>query len=253
MDQYDEPLGGYQNISDEELMQNTQAQSPQQQANQNPQNPEPERKKMSMTKVGLIVVGVLVALILGLTLLSRFSVKKENEGNDTQNVQQQESGGRTPYEEAQNVLETQSENLANNAQNQEANTSSSQNPTPAENNVPEKEIGTLDVQQAEQPVQQGTIPGDTGTLSETLQEPALGEVKQASVIVSNKSIYTIDGTAYSYSLSLLMLSENQGEEYTTIRYFCSRKTFDNVEKGDNLIMQYQVDPSGLISPSGISK
>lgn len=245
----EEPLGGYQGITEEELIRNSSEGQPVQTQGVEQE----ERTKMSPRKVGLIAVGILLALILGLTLLSRMSIQKENVGKTTENSEQQNTGDKTPYEEAQNILETQQEKMENNGSNMEANSSPSENATSQENTTVEKEIGTLSVEQAEQPQEQEVVPGENGVMSETLQEPALGEAKEASVIVSNKSIYTIDESAYAYSLTLLMLSENQTEEYSTIKYFCSRKTFDNVQKGDNLRMQYQVDQGGLISPLGITK
>lgn len=249
-----EPLGGYQGISEEELLRNGGYSQPNggQMPNQNPVEPE-ERQKMSMMKVGLILVAIIVALILGLTLMSRISVKKQNTGNNVEKTEQDSGTRQTPYEEAKNILETQQKNVENNPENGESTSSSAENTNSAESQTVEKEIGTLEVEKAEQPEEQQVVPGENGVMSETLQEPALGEVKEASVIVSSKNIYTVDDSAYSYSLTLLMLSETEAEEYTTIKYFCSRKTFDNVQKGDNLRMQYQVDQGGLVSPLGITK
>lgn len=103
-----------------------------------------------------------------------------------------------------------------------------------------------------------TKESDNGVSSEvTKQEgliktelPTLGEVLETSVVVSGKEVYRLEGATYVYSLNLIFPN---GEGYDIIKYLCSKKTYDAVAQGDTIKVSYQLDESGAISISSISK
>lgn len=245
-----EPLGGYQGDSQDF--------SPQDMAQQSQQGYVPQQEgavsaeqsghKLSHVKIGLIVFGIIIVLILGLTIFSRIKLSKQPSQNQPQVSQQEKRADSQTKEDAAQELVTQAESMKNKGETGRSDSGSEESSETDKSSVNEENVGSLEIKE-EEPV----APAEQGEMSELSQDPQLSEEKQASVIVSKKNIYQVDETAYAYSLTLLMLADGQEDDYVTIKYFCSRRTFDNVEKGDNLTMTYQVDSNGVVSPAGIAR
>lgn len=237
----EEPLGGYQTTD-----------AMQEPNSDNQEEVEQKEHKFSPGVIGIIILAIFAVAILLLTLLSRLSLQKQDEGISGETVQPQKVVEAAKGEDDSNALVTEAESYLNSTDSDGSKSSSDESGKSQENSVSQESVGTLNVQEAD-PTQEVASPAEDSSVQEVSNDPSLGEELQASVIVSAKNIYMLDNSSYAYSLTLLMLSNNETEEYTTMKYFCSRKTFDNVAKGDTLTMSYQLDTNGIISPSGIAK
>lgn len=250
-----EPLGGYQNggeFSPQDMAPTGGSNSSGQQFQQENQGMQgqqvQEGHKMSHAKVGLIIFGVLAVLILGLTLFSRVRVNKVESQSPVQKEEAVKVEETTAEEDAANSLVSQAESLKNKGKSEDSDSAGEESNDSAKSEINEENVGTLEVEEKEE-----VAPAEQGTMSEMGEDPSLSEERSTSVIVSSKNIYKVDNSSYAYSLSLLMLADGQEDESATVKYFCSRNSFDAVSKGDNLTMKYQVDSNGVVSVSGLTR
>ena len=73
---------------------------------------------------------------------------------------------------------------------------------------------------------------------------------ESDVIISSKNLYLLDNGVYSYSLGLIVPFDG---DYKIIDYMCSLSSWNSVESGETIHINYGVDSSGNILITGISK
>lgn len=176
--------------------------------------------KIGNKKVGIFVVIILVFFIIVVLVLSRCSVQKKSE------VQTQQS-------QVQSSQEVQT--------SQQSNQLPSTTATEATSSQQSSETGSTQSSQQIQQTQQNQSGFDA----------QLGDIKKTAVVVGNKNVSIDDSKVYVYCLGLFMMNDQGG--YTTIKYYCPKKTYDAVNTGDSVTMEYQFDNEGNISISGLSK
>lgn len=81
-------------------------------------------------------------------------------------------------------------------------------------------------------------------------EPELGVLVEADALVGKKYIYTLGGSSYVYSIELII---SMDDDIRRVQYLCSKKSYDSLSSGGSVKVSYQVDKSGGISISSISK
>lgn len=81
-----------------------------------------------------------------------------------------------------------------------------------------------------------------------VNEPTLSDVYQATGIVKSKGVYKINN-CYLYELQIIMVVE---ENNITCSYYCPKNTWDKVNTGVALTVDYQVDTEGCISVNTIA-
>lgn len=162
---------------------------------------------------------------------------------------------------AQNTVENQSENLENQGVSIGVGNSSSEKSVSSEKEevVKENSIGVQEetVQKEDniehkEDTKEGSIEEDSYSLNVSeVSEPVLGDVLDSSAMVLSKKIYSVNNESYAYAVNLALLIGS--DETVTVRYFCPKKTYDALGMGDNVVVQYQVDSSGIISIGSVSK
>lgn len=84
-----------------------------------------------------------------------------------------------------------------------------------------------------------------------VDEPELGEKGTTSSVVASKQIFTVKDTCYAYLVNLVVLTKNN--DAITLQYFCPRKTYDALSKGESVNIEYQRDSDGRISIISVYK
>lgn len=162
---------------------------------------------------------------------------------------------------AQNTVENQSENLENQGvsigvgnSSSEKSVSSEKEEVVKENStgVQEETVQKEDNIEQKEDTKEGSIEEDSYSLNVSeVSEPVLGDVLDSSAMVLSKKIYSVNNESYAYAVNLALLVGS--DETVTVRYFCPKKTYDALGMGDNVVVQYQVDSSGIISIGSVSK
>lgn len=73
---------------------------------------------------------------------------------------------------------------------------------------------------------------------------------ESDVIISSKNLYLLDNGVYAYSLGLIVPFDG---DYKIIDYMCSLSSWNSVDSGETIHINYGVDSSGNILITSISK
>lgn len=94
--------------------------------------------------------------------------------------------------------------------------------------------------------------GNTGEKDNFIEveNTSLSDSISVDALVSSKKTYLVNSEYYAYRVGLL-LPHNEG--YTIVNYYCPRKTFEAVDVGSSVKVEYQTDNEGAISIVSLSK
>lgn len=73
----------------------------------------------------------------------------------------------------------------------------------------------------------------------------------ADVLISSKNVYLLDNSAYAYALKLIFPIENTG--YKLVDYMCSVTTWNSVNSGDSIHVEYGLDKDNNIIILSLAK
>jgi hypothetical protein len=80
---------------------------------------------------------------------------------------------------------------------------------------------------------------------------AIEDKYSSDVLVSSKNVYLVGDSVYAYSLKLILPID--GEGYRVVDYLCSVTTWNSVESGDSLRVEYGLDAEKKVLILSISK
>lgn len=186
---------------------------------------------MSMKKAGTIVSSLILLLIIIVVAFRSCSISKKD--TTTSNSSSTSSSTSSIKGEDSNREVLDNDNTSGN-----------------------KEVSNNDnINKKEEPNNDSINGKDVNTTSESttlvkVDEPSLNKMESTKVLVSSKGVFKLDNI-YLYSLGLIFPKET-GEGYSIINYYCSKKTYDAISKGDTVIVNYQLDGKNNISISSIA-
>ena len=73
----------------------------------------------------------------------------------------------------------------------------------------------------------------------------------ADVLISSKNVYLLDNSVYAYALKLIFPIENTG--YKLVDYMCSVTTWNSVNSGDSIHVEYGLDKDNNIIILSLAK
>lgn len=226
--------------------------------NNNDENPqdngnkkEKEDKPVALNKVkaGLVLIVFLVILLFVVIYIRGCSVSKSvNSSQSNQNVQVEDTSN-------QNEISSTGEEEIENQENGTVENSSESGRvegdiSPNISDVGENEDADYEEEDVEEHQSTSSINNGDAILSE-VGEPRLNQGIQSSAVVSSKSTFLSDSGSYVYEVDFLLLLED--DDYQTISYYCPKTTFDALEKGDSVNVEYQTDSTGNVSVSSVSR
>lgn len=200
-------------------------------------------------KTGAVLLTVIFMLIIILLTVRGCSITKKSESfSVTKNTES--STVRDISEGSSNNVEKQSTKSENSSENGEGEVVLESENLTSENEV-NKDTSTGSANASNVTVVSDSTRLDTreGSLQE-VSEPNLSEPLSSTGMVSGKKIYKIDNS-YLYEIRLILVFGN--EENVLCSYYCPRKTYDALETGTSVNVEYQVDTEGVISITSISK
>lgn len=228
----------------------------------NPQEPEgdgvsePEVEPVAFSKktVGIIVMVLLLLLVVFFCYLRGMSVESRTDSGNSRN------GDSTPIASETTSTSSREETAKNSPLDTESfstgNSSStkikSENVTETTEKVESESQKGSDDSKPE-PKNDSSNSSSSDTLKGMLEVsiPNLSEPISTTGVVSSKKAYLVDNSYYIYEVSLIIVTGNG--ESTLGRYYCPRTTFDSIEMGNTLKVEYQVDSEGCLSISSLSR
>lgn len=195
------------------------------------------KKKLGNGAVIVIIISIVLVLIIAVSLLGRVSISKK-EGKPIQKVEKQEKIQTKKKVKKQQEERTVEESPSKN----QVSKSYSDSDSSGEDSLEDEELKAL---------LKETVQKANGEMQEVPEEPVLGDLQTTAVVVGGKSAYRVDNKSYTYALSFITVDDN--DNYSSLKYFCSKKTYDAVSKGDIVTMDFQSDENGIISISSIHK
>lgn len=234
-----------------------------------------EKKSLSLKSASLLIAGVVfIVIIIMLTVRSCTVSKKVEPKVSTKNTSEvvlveedlssekedeidqkgeisEESGKNSSREDTESTAKGSENPTKNNVENGSENIESGnrvENPKnyPQEEGIDANEDSYKDSSQEEL---SGVSENKYGGFF-NVDEPVLGESMETSTLVTGKKAYLVDDIFYTYSLSLIFPIDGG---YEVIDYFCPKKTYDAVETGETVKAVYQMDKSGIVSITSISR
>lgn len=196
---------------------------------------------MSMKKAGTIVSSLILLLIIVVVAFRSCSISKKDTTTSSSSSTSSSTSSIKGEDSNREVLD---------------NDSTSGN---KDVDVINKEVsnnGNIDnINKKEEPNNDSINSKDVNTTSKSttlvkVDEPSLSKMESTKVLVSSKGVFKLDNI-YLYSLGLIFPKET-GEGYSIINYYCSKKTYDAISKGDTVIVNYQLDGNSNISISSIA-
>lgn len=73
----------------------------------------------------------------------------------------------------------------------------------------------------------------------------------SDVLISGKNIYLLDDSIYAYSLKMVLPIEGEGLQ--VVDYMCSVATWNSVESGESITVEYGIDSKGKVAILSLSK
>ena len=219
-------------------------------------NIEESGKTFSLKKSGLLLASVLFIVIILLLTLYSCTISKEVKTDDTIKNQDEvvlvqddlSSEKESEKGEKDEILSSKDENTSSEEVKDEGNVGEINEKVDDETTVDESEIDKFIENNKDS--SENPINNENSESLFKVDEPVLGESSETSSLVSGKNVYRVGGTYYTYSLSLII---PDGEEYTIVKYFCSKRIYDEVSMGETINVIYQRDESGVISITSISR
>lgn len=214
--------------------------------------------KSSLKKSGLLLVILLLVIIFFLVFMRSCTISRKNESKGVLKNTSEEVM-------LMNNKSTSSENKVSQKQENTSNTENklSTNTTESGTNVGSSEVNkqvesstennTSNVTPVGEKVsEENTVSVNTqsNTLVKVEGEIDLGDSYQTSVVVGGKEAFLLESKCYVYSINIIFPN---GEDYDIVKYFCAKKTFEALNQGDVLKVEYQLDSNGKVSITSISK
>lgn len=208
---------------------------------------------MSMKKAGITIFSLIIMIIIILLTVRGCSITKKAEENSVQKespeVVLQGENNTTEKEtskddDVKNKVESDEKSTSNSS-----NTGVEKDKTSSVGTAEEKVEPSTNSENAEV----GNI--DTNNIGSAdlfmeVDEPSLGSSSTIDALVSGKKSYLVENKSYAYSISIIIPNEGK---YNIVDYYCPKKTYDAVSTGESIKVEYQLDDSGNISISSISK
>lgn len=194
-----------------------------------------EPKKLSHGAVGIIVIAVVLVLLIVVSLLGRVSINKKSNNQQRTITSQQDSGQKKKVKNVKKERPTEETSLKTDEVDFPSEEKSN-----SDNSVNDEELKALLKEAVEK---------ENGQMQLVEGEPVLGEPQRMAVVVGSKESYCVDSKSYAYAISFITIDEE--DNYSTIKYFCSKGAYDAVSKGDIVSVEYCVDENGIYSISKI--
>lgn len=213
--------------------------------NQEPNNEEQEPEiKLGKRKIGIVLVVFILVIVVILFIMKSCSVSKEIKGTEKKNNKQVEQVEQKKENEITSKADEEQEKIEEVEEIQEESgflggvekETVEEKQSEIVKEEPKKEVSS-------------TTPEEGSMV--IVSDPSLGDVHETSAMVSSKSIFKVDGTSYAYTMDLVILKGN--DDYSAVKYFCPRKTFDALSEGDSIKVSYQLDSNGVVSITSVSK
>lgn len=231
-------------------------------------NQEPE-KKLGKRLVGWILIGALFVFAMSVIFFRGINIKDTR--NDSENISTPNSVQTERQEEPKNTVDDKSEF------NQNLSTSDGSDSSRGNNsNVAGKEVSGLSEEKDESEVastnkqpRQGTSSDDTEEELNTeepiknviassntddsisqVDSPSLGNSAKGTALVLNKCSYLFK-SSYVYCVEVVIVVD--GGESHTVQYMCPLRSYEAVEVGTTVNVEYQMDENNVISIYSLSK
>jgi hypothetical protein len=192
------------------------------------EEPEKQPKKYSFKTIGIVLTAIVFVILVVLVTVNSCSIEKEN--SNTTEVQQSQV-----EVEVQDSTETSTSKEGAVKTEEEPSTDGTKEDEEVEFVLEGKGRDTEEV-----PIQ-SSLQEVTGEVS--------GKVFEVNCAVSSKKVYEYEGN-YVFSVNLLIPVESSG--YVSTDYFCNKNTYDAVNFGDLLLVEYLVSDTGKIGIISVS-
>lgn len=202
-----------------------------------------ESKGVPLKTAGLILAIIIILLVFIMVFVRSCSITRES-GKD-RSVQKKSEVVVSKDSKTTTSKEKKSESKSKTSEESKITEESTKSDAPKEGKIE----GDKDNPEVSESVESDVVVEENKSLVE-VELPELGETLETSVIVAGKGVYKLEGMLYVYSLNLIFPN---GEGYDIVKYLCSKKTYDAVSQGETVNVSYQLDESGTISISSISK
>lgn len=212
---------------------------------------EPEIEPVAFSKAKTCVIALIFIFMIVIILLTvrGCSIQRKSEIPA--------ESGNTESTTVEEITEDTSNNVENDINNSQNSTESTEVEPLSEEEIVTTEIPEVNKDEVPDNVKENSEEEikdkkdiiDSNTSLTEVQDPSLSEVLNSTGIVSGKKIYKI-GNGYLYEIRLIMVMGN--DENTFASYYCPRKTFDALESGSSVNIEYQLDSTGCISITSIS-
>lgn len=232
---YDEP-------NTEEINENQQSQQEQQE--------EDKPIVLSKIKTGLIFIAFL--LIIAIIIMTFKSCSLSRKVNSSQKVQNEQVATDSDKNSITSTGEEDTKKLENTS-GQEVSGSVGVDNSNAENILDNNENTEIegDNTQSSSSTESTIDINDGDIILKEVSEPQLSKNLQSTAVVSSKSMYISNTNSYVYQVSFLLLLDD--DDYQTVSYYCPKTTYDALIKGDSVNIEYQLDSTGIISISSVSR
>ena len=208
-----------------------------------------------MKKAGITIFSLIIMLVVILLTVRGCSFSKKTDEKDTEKIQNEvvlQGENNSPKKEESNIKED--EKPSSNAENSPLNgiNNGVEEDEKADKGNSAEKVETnngVSSNNKEESNKGGTF--DLSDISlEKIEEPILKENQQIDALIAGKDSFILNGQSYAYSISIIFPRDG---EYEIVNYFCPKKTYDAVNTGESIKVDYQLDESGKISITSISK
>lgn len=197
---------------------------------------------MSMKKAGIAIFTLIIMVIIILLTVRGCSFSKKTEEKTPQNNQPEVVlQGENPSSDKEGINNDGDKTQVQNTEKSPSNGEKT--------NVEEDKNAKVDKVEEIEEVENAKEEKSQTVFAE-IDEPSLGGNNSVNALVSSKKSYLVDGKSYAYSLSIVIPGK---DNYNIVNYYCPKKTYDAVNAGDSVKVDYQMDKNGAISINFISK